>query len=140
VLELDPHYYLAHQYLGFACFQKGEIEEGIQACEMAAQAIGPGPWALAFRAIASAHSGKIDEVNLYLHELRKLSQSSYISPTIFSWIYSCIGEIDQALECIEKAIDERDGLISHLHSFPLFDHLHTHPRYHALLRKMNLEP
>ena len=41
---------------------------------------------------------------------------------------------------LDKAVDEREGLTLHFHIDPLFDPLRSHPRYHALLRKMNLEP
>jgi hypothetical protein len=47
---------------------------------------------------------------------------------------------DKGLDWFEKAIDTHDGLISHGHLFPIYDPLRSHPRYHALLRKMNLAP
>ena len=55
-------------------------------------------------------------------------------------IYSNLGEIDKALEWFEKAIEERDAMIAVSGAVnPIFDPLRSHPRYQALLRKMNLE-
>jgi len=35
-------------------------------------------------------------------------------------------------------IDERDSSVIYFHVEPICDPLRTHPRFHALLRKMNL--
>ncbi len=52
-----------------------------------------------------------------------------------------LGEMEQAFEWLEKGVDERDMMIvGSLKSEPHYIVLHGHPRYHALLRKMNLEP
>ncbi len=139
-IELDPQYYLAHQYLGFTCLQTGKFQEGILACEAAAQAAGHSQWALAIRSIAHARGGNSNEGRKLLEELHELAQKSYVSPSAFAWIYCSLGEIDTSLEWFEKAIDQRAGLILHGHVFPLYDPLRSHPRYKTLLRKMNLEP
>ena len=75
-----------------------------------------------------------------LEELHDLSNKTYVSPSAFAWIYCCLGEMDKSLEWFEKAIDQHDGLIITTYLFPLYDPLRSHPRYKALLRKMNLEP
>ncbi len=46
-----------------------------------------------------------------------------------------MGEFEKALDWFEKSVDEQ-AVLSHL--FPSLDPLRSHPRYHALLRKMNL--
>ncbi len=48
--------------------------------------------------------------------------------------------MDNAFDWFEQAIDEHESLMIHLHAHPNDDPLRTHPRYRALLRKMNLEP
>jgi adenylate cyclase len=138
-LELDPNFYLAHQYLAFVRLLTGKVEEGIQACETAARLVGNSPWALVFRAMALAHAGRIDEAHKVLTAMEDFARKSNVSPSMFAWVYCSLGETEKGLEWFEKAIDERDGLIIHGHLFPIYDPLRTHPRYHALLRKMNLE-
>jgi hypothetical protein len=86
VLDPDPHYCRAHQYLGSACLEAGQWEEGARACERVAENVGKGPWAPAFRAIASAKTARADQAKPLLEELHQMEQKSYVSRSIFSWI------------------------------------------------------
>jgi hypothetical protein len=55
-----------------------------------------------------------------------------------AYIYIWLGEIDKAFDWLEKAGDERDGMIINILVVDiLFDPLRSHRRYQALLRKMN---
>jgi hypothetical protein len=47
--------------------------------------------------------------------------------------------MDKAFDWFEKAVDEHDPLMLHFHVHPNYDYLRSQPRYHSLLRKMNLE-
>jgi hypothetical protein len=52
-----------------------------------------------------------------------------------------LGDVDQAFEWLEKGVDQRDVVVvTGLKSDPRYIALRGHPRYQALLRKMNLEP
>ena len=138
--EIDPQYYLAHQYLGFTYLEMGRLDDAVRECELAAEYVGRSPWAFAFRAIAYARTGLIDEARRVLEDLRQFSVESFASPSPFAWIYCSLGDIEKGLDWFEKAIDTRDPLVSHGRIFPIYDPLRSHPRYRALLRKMNLEP
>jgi hypothetical protein len=49
--------------------------------------------------------------------------------------------VAQALEGLEKGVDERDLLVvTGLKAEPRYTILRGHPAYQTLLRKMNLEP
>jgi hypothetical protein len=63
-----------------------------------------------------------------------------VPPCAFARIYEALGEIDNALDWCEKAIDARDSWIFHLNVDPAWDPLRSHPRFQALLGKMNLQP
>ena len=60
----------------------------------------------------------------------------YVPASAFAAIYTSLGEMEKAFEWFEKAIAEREFMVQR---FDL-DLLRSNPRYHALLRKMNLEP
>jgi len=139
-LELDPHYFPAHVTLGFSYIQTGKTDEAIREIETLAQIVGHIPIALGWLGWAYALTGRIGEARKLLEELQDLAQKTYVLPSSFAVIYFGLGEIDRGFDWLEKAVDERDGWILHIHVHPAFDPLRSHPRYPALLRKMNLEP
>jgi len=87
-----------------------------------------------------ALTGRTGEALKLLEELQERAQKQYAPSWSFAVIYSGLGEMDKAFDWFEKAVDEREPLMLHFHVHPNYDPLRTHPRYKALLRKMNLEP
>ena len=73
-------------------------------------------------------------------ELQEKAQKAHVPAISFALIYQGLGKTDQAFDWFEKAIEEPHGSLLELHASPVFDTLHSHPRYEDLLRKMNLEP
>jgi serine/threonine protein kinase/Tfp pilus assembly protein PilF len=138
-LELDPQYG-AHMLLGSCYLQIGKHDDAIRAMETQARVAGRGSLALGTLGWAYALTGRTGEALKLLAELQERAQKEYVSFWSFAVIYSNLGEMDKAFDWFEKAVDEHDPLMLHFHVHPNYDPLHTHPRYHALLRKMNLEP
>jgi tetratricopeptide (TPR) repeat protein len=126
--------------LGQTYIRIGKYDEVIRAWETAAQLLGHSPFALGCLGCAYAAVGRIGEAMRLLEELQDLARKTYVSPWSFGAIYYGLREIDRAFDWFEKAVDERDGAMFHFHIDPAFDRLRSHPRYPALLRKMNLEP
>jgi hypothetical protein len=51
-----------------------------------------------------------------------------------------LGEADACLDCLEKAVEERDPLIVEFQPKPAYDGLRGHPRFQALLSSMRCAP
>lgn len=139
-LELSPHYWAPYSVMAGVYAGTGKPEGSIRSYETIVQLTGRSPFALGFLGFFNALAGHVGDAMKLIDELQELEQKIYVPPCSFAWIYMGLGEIDKALEWCEKAIDERDGWILHLGVFPGFDSLRSHPRYPALLRKMNLQP
>jgi serine/threonine protein kinase/Tfp pilus assembly protein PilF len=139
-LELDPHHWLSHSKLGFTYLLTGKPDEAIRACETAAQLMGRNTYALGMLGFVYAKVGQIEKARKLLDELHELVARTYVTPANISFIYFGMGEIDKCFDWLEKALEERVGYINHIDVEPLNDPLRSHPRYQALLRKMNLEP
>lgn len=136
-LELDPSYSAAHGYMSLSCCLAGRFDEANRILEKGPE--GPGASIfMAFRGFVLARAGRTGEARRLLEELRELAKTKLVPPTRFAWIYTGLGDIEQALDWLEKAVEERDGLIIHLHVDPVWDALRSSPRYESLLRKMNL--
>jgi TolB-like protein/Tfp pilus assembly protein PilF len=138
-LELDPQCW-AHILLGSCYFHIGKHDDAIRAMETQAQVLGRSSFALGNLGWAYASTGRTAEAQKLLEELRERAQQQYTPSWSFAVIYSGLGEMDNAFDWFEKAVEEHDPLMLHFHVHPNYDPLHTHPRYQALLRKMNLEP
>jgi len=137
-LELDPYSYIAHLCLGSAYLLKGKLDEGVQAMEEASHLVGHSMLGLLGSAYAMA--GRTDEARGILKKLYLTARNTYIPACYFASIYFGLGEIDECFDWVFKAIENQEFMILFLINDPGFDPLRSHPRYKALLRKMNLEP
>jgi hypothetical protein len=61
-----------------------------------------------------------------------------VLPSSFALIYVGLGENDLGFDWLEKAVDDHDQWIFFVHADNSFDSIRSHPRSHALMRKMNL--
>jgi len=70
--------------------------------------------------------------------LKTRSESSYVSPLSFAAIYSGLGEEDEALNYLERAVEVRDTSL-HLRLLSTeFDNLRSHPRFLKLRSQIGL--
>ena len=84
-----------------------------------------------------AASGKKTEARAILHSLESKSQFNYVSPYLIASIYSQLGEKDEAFKWLEKAYDQRDGII-YLLADPMMDPLRSDQRYLHLVQALHL--
>jgi len=87
---------------------------------------------------AAAISGKEDYWRWMLDFWKGRSEQGYVSPNTFATIYASLGEKDQAFEWLEKAYQAHDGSMFMVN--PDWEPLRDDPRFHDLLRRMNLAP
>jgi hypothetical protein len=85
-------------------------------------------------------SGNAAEARSLLKNLHTMAAQGYVAPTSFAWIHLGLGEIDNAFEWLDRAVDECDQLMMPIKSYKFFDPIRADPRFLTLLRKMNLEP
>jgi tetratricopeptide (TPR) repeat protein len=136
--ELDPQYDRVHATLGWALLRSGRVKEGIDELEKAVS-ISPGTtlW-YAQLGQAYAEAGRTEDARQVLRRLTELSSQQYVSPYHFAYVLTGLGEPDRAIDWLERAYHERAGAVYGIKGSFLFAALRTHPRFIALLRKMNL--
>ncbi len=86
----------------------------------------------------AAISGKENYWQWTLDFWKGRSEQGYVSPTTFAIIHSALGEKDQAFEWLEKAYQAHDTVMFKVE--PNYDPLRDDPRFHDLLRRINLAP
>jgi len=139
-VELDPHYARAHATLGWAYLKKGIMEQGVAELEIAVS-LSPGEtlW-LAQLGQAYGMVGNVESARSVLHQLEELSRQRFVSPYHIAFVHTGLGEQDSALDWLERAYEDRSGPVYSLRGSFLFTTLHAHPRFTALLKRMNLAP
>jgi hypothetical protein len=83
-------------------------------------------------------TGDTGKARAVLGELERLAGERYVSPYHFAYVYTGLGEYDAAVDWLERAYQQRAGSIYGIKGSFLFTGLRDHPRFVALLRKMNL--
>jgi hypothetical protein len=68
----------------------------------------------------------------------ELSRQRDVAPYHFAYVHTGLGEPEAAIDWLERAYAERAGAIYGINGSFLFKSLQTHPRFTALLKRMNL--
>ena len=137
-IELEPGFFRAHLLLGLVYLCKSMYAEAIVELEKARQN-NENSWTLAGLGYAHALLGAPAEADKVLKRLAKLSRTQYVSGVTFAMIHAGFEDhVDQTLEWLEKAFEERAGLLVWLGVWPIFDNLRSHPRFADILLRMGL--
>jgi len=136
--EFDPEYPRARSTLGWAYLKVGKIKEGLAHLEYAAGADPMNTLFLAQLGQAYGTVGQTDKAREILRRLEELSKERYISPYNMAYVHTGLGEQDRAMDFLEQAFADRAGSVYGIKGSFLFTSLKSHPRFKALLRKMNL--
>jgi len=137
-VKAEPTSPRCHSNMGWALIFHGEGAEGVRSLEHAV-AISPGSTMfLSQLGQACALIGEEARARQILVQLHELAQHDFVSPYHFAYVHAGLGEADEAIAWLEKAFERRSGAIYGIKGSFLFRNLRDHPRFQALLRKMNL--
>jgi serine/threonine-protein kinase len=139
MIEIDPAYYMGHWAHGMISLDVGMPGEALTQLRKAAELSGNFPLMLGWLGMALARAGQNVEAETLLDRLSEISKATYVPPSCFAWIHLGLGNVDDAFTWMDRAIDARDPMMMPVKSYPFMDPLRPDPRFHALLRKMNLE-
>ena len=95
------------------------------------------PLAVGAMALICGLSSRRRAAGRLLNELEEAARTTYVPPIAFALAY--VGLRDERMfEWLNRAIDARDPIVTHLPSMPLYDGIRGDPRFKALLARMNL--
>ena len=137
-VELDPDHDRARATLGWAYFLSGRKEEGLAALERAVS-LSPGD-TLWLGQLGEAHAlaGNAAKAREILRELEQWAQRAYVSPYHFAYVHAGLGDVERAMDLLERAVAERTGPAYGIKGSFLLAPLRGQPRFEALLRTMGL--
>ena len=137
VLAVDPNLWSGRLYLGLALAQKHQFPEAIAELQKAVEVTNATTW-IAFVADAKALSGDKAGARKILSDLQELSKRTYVSPWWMAIIYSDLGDKDKAFFWLEKCYQRREHDLAFSKVWPMFNSLHSDPRYQDLMRRVGL--
>jgi len=137
-LELDPKYARAHATVAWTFAKRGRLDEARTHMEKAVALGSDDTMWIAQHGQICAMAGDRDTARATLRRLEELSSQRYVSPYHIAYVFTGLGELDRAMDYLERAFANRSGAVYGIKGSFLFTPLHSHPRFQALLRRMNL--
>ena len=136
-IDMDPNFQWAHRNLAWAYEQKKMYGAAITELQKV-RVLSNGEAGLYALGHAYAVAGKKNEALEIIEQLHTRSKSKFVAASSFAVVYAGLGEKDQALDWLEKSVNERDPAMTNLKVEPRFDNLRSDPRFVDLLRRMKL--
>jgi TolB-like protein/Tfp pilus assembly protein PilF len=138
-LEMDPAFPSAHMGLALAELQTGRVELAIERLErMTGPGRSPAPVAHAILAYALGIAGEDKRATSIVQRIK--ATSDYLPCENVALGYIGLGELDRALEWLEKALKLRSQAMILLNVEPIFDPLRHEPRFVKLLETVGFKP
>jgi TolB-like protein len=135
-VDLAPGRWWSHWFLGTALLLHGRAADGFKEAKRLYDEVHQ-PQAVGGMALLYGLFRRKARARRCLAELETMSAVMRVPP--MAWAFACIGVGDDRMfEWLNKAIDERDPVVTHLPSMPLYDGIRRDPRFQALLMRMNL--
>jgi TolB-like protein/Tfp pilus assembly protein PilF len=137
-LEMDPTFWVAHEILGGILEGKGDLNGAAAEYEKSMQRYWT-PNGAARLASVNARLGKKADVRKTLVDLTTQSEQHYIPPYALAVIHLALGEKEEALQLLEKSLDQRSiflqGDYGSLKTDKRLDLLRDDPRFQKLVER-----
>ena len=137
-VELDPNYPVTYWILGLVLRKMGRYETAIAEGEKGVKLSGGSPLMNAALAETLAAAGRKKEAIRILDDLTNLARQKYVAAYFFAGICVGLGDVDRAMEYLEKSYQEHSHWLMYLHMDPGMDGLRPHPRFQGLLQRVGL--
>jgi len=138
-LELDPDYAEAYFGLGMTYTVAGRYDEAATDYKKAIQLSGNRLVMMSMLGFMEGLAGHTQAAEKIIQDLRRLSATSHVSPYYFGILEMGRGRMDEAYQYLEKAYEERDGIMIFLAADPIAERSWGDPRFGKLAKKMGLE-
>ena len=138
IIELDPNFGPAYEYLALSYLKQGRNAEAIAAAEKAVDLTNRSAITLGDLGFIYAAVGKRAEAIDKIKELEgKYTRKEAIGQYLAA-VYVGLGDKDKAFEWLEKDFRTRNGKLAEIRWQLQFDSLRDDPRYKDLLKRMRL--
>jgi len=138
-LDLDQNFWVTHLILGYVYTQQRKYPEAIAAFTKAKELSHGNSHTIGSIGYVAGLTGDKTTAQAVLDELHTRSAQAYIPPCNVALVYNGLGNQDEALRQLEKAVEEHDVHLSFLKVDPKWDLLRSNPRFTAILKRIGLQ-
>jgi TolB-like protein/Tfp pilus assembly protein PilF len=138
IIELDPNFEAAYEYLALSYMKLGRKAEAVAAAEKAARLADRAAVALGTLGYVYAATGKRAEAITVIKELEEKYARSEANGQYIAFVYMGFDDKDRVFEWLEKDFKARNGKLSEIRWQFQFEALGDDPRFKDLLRRMGL--
>ncbi len=137
IIELDPNFSGAYQFLGLSYLKLGRNLDAIANLEKAVELSNRAGVKLADLGYGYGVTGRRSEAKTIAKELEEKYATKQANATDVAGVYAGLGEKDQAFEWLEKAFRAKEEIAVIRFRIP-YESLRDDPRYKDLLKRMGL--
>lgn len=138
-IELEPSFAFNHLWRAMILLGMSRPQEAAVSAREATRLAGRHPGTLAILARAEAESGRRASARTILAEMDAASVDAYVPPTLEAVVHMGLGETNDAIAALTRAVEDRDWFITELAVHPLADPVRDNPRVRVLLQRMGLD-
>jgi TolB-like protein/Tfp pilus assembly protein PilF len=136
VLEFDPSFYKGYTCMGRAYALMGDYSEALRMLGKGRAIAGDMSNILAATGEILARSGQTEAARTALADLHQRAAGQYVPYTCFAIVHLGLGERDESLTWLERAVEQRALPLVATNAHPIYDDLRGEPRFEAVLRRM----
>jgi TolB-like protein/Flp pilus assembly protein TadD len=127
-----------HIVQGLVEIQEKNWEAAIEEFGKALDTSGGCSYAKSHLGYALAAAGRQSEARALVDDMRQLAQVRYVPALDFAIVAVGLGETGNALDCLDRAYQERSNYLIYICHDPIFDPLRPESRFQALVEKLDL--
>ncbi len=134
-VDLHPYLHLSRAFYAQALEYSGRFEEALVEYRFA-WTIYPGPtWIRALEAKCLAELRRFDDAWQILHWLQQTRQSEYVDAYHMALLLDALGNREEAIGELNRAVDENSALLCLMDVDPKLDSLRSDPRFRAIRKR-----
>jgi serine/threonine-protein kinase len=135
-IALDAGLFLPYLMLGVLYEHLERSEEAYATLETAVAVSGRHPWTLAHLAVSASSLGRLEEAQAIHDELYARTRREYVQSAMLALVTAAVGRVDEGFALLERACEERDGILFYSLRYPAFKVLKRDPRMNGIYRRI----
>jgi TolB-like protein/DNA-binding SARP family transcriptional activator len=137
-LRVSPDFGMTHYFRAQAELGRGNVDAAMRELRDASKQLGASVEVRSTLAYAHAIGGNTAEARAILDELLALERGAYVSAVLVANVYVGLGELENAMMWLERAVDQRAVELIWLPTRPIYEPLRRSENFSALLKRAGI--